>query len=173
MKFFRVLSCVVYSFIDNYIWIEYLGCQSKKLSVISFDQIFDFISYNELLGIGIPDVLMNLISCHGFIKDTNSTVVILYRTPLVEYYLAKVFVILEHNSTELSIVPNEVKQIMHAIDMHDSEYVMSCYTSITYVANTVKKLHIMSDLNYGHIHNFYRDKQESNDDIFFNTLNPY
>ena len=50
---------------------------------------------------------------------------------------------------------------------------MACYTEISSAANTVKKLHIMSDLNYGHIHNFYHDKQESNDDIFFNTLNPY
>ena len=99
-------------------------------------------------------------------EEFSLNVILLCRNRFVEYYLEKGFVILAHNPKNLSIVPNEVKQIMHAIDMHDSEYVMSCYTSITYVANTVKKLHIMSDLNYGHIHNFYHDKQDNFDDIF-------
>ena len=29
MKFYRVLSCVVYTIIDNYVCIDYLACQSK------------------------------------------------------------------------------------------------------------------------------------------------
>ena len=33
-KVYRVLSCVVYSLIDNYVCIEYLSCQSKTLSSI-------------------------------------------------------------------------------------------------------------------------------------------
>ena len=40
MELFRVLSCVVYSIIANYVLIEYLGCQSKKLSGICTDKIF-------------------------------------------------------------------------------------------------------------------------------------
>ena len=37
-KVYRVLSCVVYSIIDNYVCIEYLLCQSKTLSSISSKQ---------------------------------------------------------------------------------------------------------------------------------------
>ena len=61
MKMFRVLSCVVYSVIENYVCINDLGCQYKKLSFICSDKIFADRSYNELLGIGITGVLMNTI----------------------------------------------------------------------------------------------------------------
>ena len=43
-------------------------------------------------------------------KDTNSNVILLYRTWLMGYYLEKGFVRLEQNSKNLIIVPNEVKQ---------------------------------------------------------------
>ena len=71
MKVFRVLSCVLYTVIENYVCIAYLCCQSKKLSLICSDKVFYDGSYNELLGIGIPEVLMNFISCHGFMKKTD------------------------------------------------------------------------------------------------------
>ena len=54
MKVFRVLSCVVYSVIDNFDCIDYLVCQYKDLSIIYSDKIFEDMSYNEFLGIGIP-----------------------------------------------------------------------------------------------------------------------
>ena len=54
MKVYRVLSCVLYSLINNYVCIDYLCFQSKKLSTISYDRIFEQTSYNILLGIGIP-----------------------------------------------------------------------------------------------------------------------
>ena len=129
-------------------------------------------SYNELLIIGIPAVLMNLISCHGFMKDKNSTVILLCCNWLMEYYLAKEFFILEHNSKNLSIVPNEAKQIINAINMHDSDFVMAFYTSINSVENTINKFHIVSDLNFGYIHNFYHDKQESIDYMFCQYIKP-
>ena len=65
---FRVLSCVLYYVIENYVCIDYLCCQYKKLSVICSDKIFTITSDNKLLGIEIPEVLTNLISCHRFTK---------------------------------------------------------------------------------------------------------
>ena len=38
MKVFRVLSCVLYYVIDNYVYMDYLCCQYKKLSVICSDK---------------------------------------------------------------------------------------------------------------------------------------
>ena len=57
--------------------------------------------------------------------------------------------------------------------MYDSEYVMACYTEITSLENTIKKLHIISDLRSGYIPNFYHNKQESIEDLFFNALRTY
>ena len=70
-KVFRVLSCVIYSIIDNYIYIDYICCQYKKLIVMCSDKIFASTSYNKLLGIVITEVLMNLIPCHGFMKKKH------------------------------------------------------------------------------------------------------
>ena len=49
MKVFRVLSCVVYYVIENYFFIDYIGCQSKKLSIICSDKIFKDRSINNCL----------------------------------------------------------------------------------------------------------------------------
>ena len=55
---------------------------------------------------------MNLVYCHGCIKKSNSTVILVCRSCLVHLYLAKGFVILEHNYKQLSSVPNDVKLII-------------------------------------------------------------
>ena len=70
-KVYRVLNCVVYSLIENYVCIGYLSCQSKTLSFISYKPTFEQPSLNLLLGIGIPELLLNLVSCHGFTKKPN------------------------------------------------------------------------------------------------------
>ena len=70
-KLHRVLSCVVYTLIDNYVFIDYLSCQSKTLSDISSNTEFKDTSFNVLPGIGIPERLLNLVSCHGFMKKPN------------------------------------------------------------------------------------------------------
>ena len=67
-RLYRVLRCVVYSLIDNYFCIEYLLCQSKILIPISSNPPFEKTSFNILLDIGIPELLLNLLSCHGFTK---------------------------------------------------------------------------------------------------------
>ena len=81
-----------------------------------------------MLGIGLPEVLMNLISCHVFTKKTNSNVISLCHTQLVEYYLAKGFVIIAHKSEKLSSVSNEAKKRIHATNIHKQDFVMACYT---------------------------------------------
>ena len=65
-KVCRVLSCVVYTLIENYACIDYLLCQSKTLCDISNNKIFKETNFNLLLNIGISELLLNLASCHGF-----------------------------------------------------------------------------------------------------------
>ena len=111
-----MLSCVLFSVIRNYFCIDYLYCHSKTLSFISSDKIFKEASYNILLGIGIPEVLMNLLSCHVLMEKPNSTMILNFLSRFVNYYLVKGFVIIEHNSKQLSSVPNDAKIRICAID---------------------------------------------------------
>ena len=104
--------------------------------------------------------------------EKYSTTILLWRIYLVEYFLSKGFVILEHNSKNLSSAPNEVKQTINVINIHKSEFVMDCYTKIPFVANTTNKLHMIYNLNSGYIHNFYHDKKEIIDELFCQHIEP-
>ena len=90
-KMYRVLSCVVYYLIYNYVCIDYLLFQSKTLSSISSKPTFEQTSFNILIGIGIPKMLLNLVSYHGFTKKPNSTVILNFQYCLVNNHLSKGF----------------------------------------------------------------------------------
>ena len=83
---YRVLSFVVYTLIYKDVCIDYMSCQSKTCN-----PTFKYTSLNLLLGIGIPELLLNLVSCHGFMKKPNSTVILNFQTRLINNYLYKVF----------------------------------------------------------------------------------
>ena len=72
-KVYRLLSCVVYSLIENYVCIDILSCQSKTSISISSKPTFEQKSFNILRVIGIPYLLLNLVYCHGSIKKPIST----------------------------------------------------------------------------------------------------
>ena len=99
-------------------------------------------------------------------EEFSLNVILLCRNRFVEYYLEKGFVILAHNPKNLSIVPNEAKQIIHAINIHTLDFVMDCYTEIYSVANTKNKLNTLSDLYYGYIQNFYQNEKYITDELF-------
>ena len=54
------------------------------------------------MGIGITDLLMNLVSCHDFLKDINSVIVLKCPKWMLEYYFSKGFSILECNVNNLA-----------------------------------------------------------------------
>ena len=72
-KMFKVLSCVIYTIIYRYICIDFLGTEKKKISELRLGYTFqtkhDGMDYNNLFGIDIPDILLNMLSCHGFFKE--------------------------------------------------------------------------------------------------------
>ena len=75
-----MLSCVIYTIIIDYICIGYLAYESKILSELPLDigGIFKHghKSYEKILGIGIPYLLMNLMSFRGFLKNKNPVVIL-------------------------------------------------------------------------------------------------
>ena len=104
-KDYRVLSFFIYTKIKNYVCIDYLACQSKHLSETpvgswgvskNVGKCFD-----KILGIGIPYLLMNLMSCNGFLNYISSVVVLKFPKRMLEYYFSKGFDILKFNVNNL------------------------------------------------------------------------
>ena len=98
-KMFRVLSCVIYTIIGKYVYIDYLGYEKSKLSDLHLGGTGKYkhhdTDYDNVLGIGIPDLLFYLLSCHGFSKNNESVVILKCPNRMSEYYFNKGFVIFE------------------------------------------------------------------------------
>ena len=63
-------------------------------------------------------------------------------------YLEKGFLIIEKDSKQLSILPNDVKLIIHVIDQIETDFIMAKKTAISSVADTIKKFYIKSNLRF-------------------------
>ena len=165
-----MLSCVISTIIKNYVCIDYLACQTKKLSEITVGSKegskHGDRSFNIILGIGIPNLLMNLSSCNIFLKNINSVVISKRPKNILEYYLSKGFTILEFNDNNLAKLPNDIKQIFHAEKTDNSDKVMTCINKITSISNTLKNLVVNKSLHYSYIKKESNDKNEMIINIF-------
>ena len=89
-KAYIVLSFFIYTVIKNYVCIDYLAGKPKQLSGIPVDSGGDpkngDKSFDRILGIGIPDLLMNLIYCCGFLKSIYYVVIFKCPKRILEYY---------------------------------------------------------------------------------------
>ena len=83
------------------------------------------------MGIGIPDFLMNLMSCHGFLKNKNPVVVLKFPKRMLEQYFSKVFTLFDCNTNNLAKLPNEVKDRIYTEDAKNSDKVVICNTTIS------------------------------------------
>ena len=78
-KVFTVLSCVIYTIIRNYVCNHFLAFKKKKTELglgSGGGYKHEEWSYDKILVILIPDLLMNLMSCHGFLDNKDSVVVL-------------------------------------------------------------------------------------------------
>ena len=75
-----VLSCGIYTTIKIYVCIDYLGFQWNFLSEIPVGSgggsKHGYKRFDITLGIGITDLLMNLMSCHVLLNNINSDVIL-------------------------------------------------------------------------------------------------
>ena len=67
----KVLRSIVYCTMDNYVCVDYLCCPQTKTHVTSKGQGFESRTYNAVSRIGITELSMNTISCHGFVNNTK------------------------------------------------------------------------------------------------------
>ena len=70
-----------------------------------------------------------------------------FRTRLIKNYLSKGLFIIEHNTNQLSLLPNDVKSRINVIDQLDTYYIMVKNKAISAVANTIKQLHIQKNMH--------------------------
>ena len=93
---FRVLSCVIYTIIDRYVCIDYLGTETNKISELrlgcTLKTKHEDMDYDNLFGIGIPDILLNMLSCHGFLNNNESIVILKCPNRMSKYYFNKLFI---------------------------------------------------------------------------------
>ena len=67
---FKVLGVVTYWFIEIYMSIDYL-CLQRKLMLSLLHRRFEDDLFDEISGIDIPELLLNIVSCYGYIQDDN------------------------------------------------------------------------------------------------------
>ena len=120
--------------------------------VLNTEKKFDII-----LGIGIPDLLMNLISCHIFLKNINYVVILRFPKRIFEYYLSKVFTILECNENNLAKLPNYVKDRIHAEEKYHSDKFMTCINRIPSTSNTLNNLVVNKRFHSSYIQTEFND----------------
>ena len=76
-KYFRVFSCVIYKIISKYVCTDYLGYEKTKLSDLRLGVSGRYKNidknYDNVLGFGIPDLLLNLL----YFRDSQRTTILL------------------------------------------------------------------------------------------------
>ena len=72
---------------ENYLCVDYLCCPENELHVTNKGQVFENRTHNAVSGIGIHKLLMNIISCHVFLINKKSDVILSCHSKLVSYYL--------------------------------------------------------------------------------------
>ena len=55
----------------------------------TFQTKHDGMDYDNLFGIGIPYILLNMLSCHGFLNKNDSIVILKCPNRMSEYYFNK------------------------------------------------------------------------------------
>ena len=121
------------------------------------------------MGIGITDFLIKLLSCLGFLKNINYVVILKGSKSMVEYYLSKGFTIVEWNDNNLAKLPNELKQIIHVEETHNSDEVMKYINTIPYTSNTPKNLVVNEKSHPSYFQREFNDKKK----IIINIFSAY
>ena len=98
------------------------------------------ISFDKILAIRIPELLMNLMSFHEYLSEINSVVILKCHKRMLENYFSKGFTILEWNDINLEKLPNKVKERIHAEEAKNSDKVMTCITTNFSTSNTLMNL---------------------------------
>ena len=112
---YKVLGEGICTIIDEYIFVLIIWVYFKE----SYPRTTITSKYQVQLfsGLGILDIFMNIMSCHGFVKSSVSTVILTCHNYLVMYYLSKGFVVVETEVGGVDNIPMFVKN--NATHLHE------------------------------------------------------
>ena len=105
---YEVIGSVIYTNFDEYICLDDLVLIQENLS--KHDNNFKNIKFNNLSGLVITDIFMNIMSCHGFVKYSISTLILTFSNDQVPSDIYKVFFIFETEVGGVDNIPIIVKK---------------------------------------------------------------
>ena len=79
---------------------------------------------------------------------------------------------MECNTNNLAKIPNKLKQIIHAEEIYNLDYVMTCINKILSTSNTLKKLLLHKTLHSSFIITELNDKEEIINNTFITYVEP-
>ena len=165
-----MLGSVTYFIMNKYL---YVGCTClQKYPLYLEHKGFENRKLNDISGIGIPELLMNIMSCHGFVNYEKSTVIFSCHRKLITYYLSKGFVIPNNNSSALRDVPLRVKKRMNNENLHRNDFVIECNRAIPSAANTLKIIQICAALFTEFSSTYYNYKGDKFGFLFRGYIKP-
>ena len=118
--------------------------------------------YDNLFGIGIPDIFMNMLSCQRFLNNNDSIVIL----------KCLGFIKLTCDEEHLKTVLVKVKDRVGAELKVNTDLVMLCHTTITSTSYTLKNLYIGRDYHSSYSTDNYNDQKESMDRLFSTYITP-
>ena len=124
------------------------------------------------MGFGIPDLLLNLLSCQGFLKNNESVVILKFPNRMFEYYFNKESIIFNCDENNLKRLPYEVKDRVGAEVTVNSHKVMICSTTILSTSDTLKNLLVNSNSHASYTNQSFNDKKEQMITIFSTYVAP-
>ena len=118
--------------------------------------------YDNLFGIGIPDIFMNMLSCQVFLNNNESIVIFKCPNRMSEYYFNKGIIQLTCDEDHLKTLPVRVKDRVGAELKVNSDLVILCYTTITSTSNTPKNLFISKDYHSSYSTDNFNNQKDLN-----------
>ena len=96
--------------------------------------------FNDFSGLVIHEIMMNIMSCHGFLKVTTSIVIIACRSSLVPYYLSRGFIIVEKLDGISVNIPDPVLKQTNASPLYYRYSILECKEAIPPIVKALKKM---------------------------------
>ena len=123
-------------------------------------------SYDNILGFGIPDLLINVLSCHGFLKNNDYVVIPKCPNGMFENYFNKGLIIFDCDKNNLERLPSKIKNRIGAEVTDNSYKVVICSTTIPFTSNILKNLLVNSCSHSLYTNKEFNDKKEDIINIF-------
>ena len=168
----QVIGCF-WLFIIRQVCVHWLFVSTERKIPSLSHILFEDTSYDELSGIGIPEMLLNIVSCCVFLKEDTPTVIFTCRSKLVSYYPSKGYVMLTNGSKDLEKITTRIKQLIHAVAMNVKDLSITCNVSIHSVANNLKKSHLSTILLNEFTSTYYDDKNDYFEMFFKQFIDNY